>query len=317
MMTMIDIFGENVKNCAIVGHVHPDGDCAGSVTAAYLYLTENCPGLTVVPFLEPLPSEIAFLTDGIPVRSDDGAEEQFDLCISLDASDLYRIGAGKKAFESAKKTWCLDHHETNSGFADENYVLPDASSTCEVLCTKFDMERISKDAAVRLYTGMVHDTGVFTYDCTSGSTLRYAADLIDKGIPFTDIIRESVKDEAYSVLKLKAEVIANSTFYPEERLLYAEAPVEMQHKYGLTSRDLSSVVVALSDTKEADVILFMYQYEDLSWKGSMRSRCDISVSELASALGGGGHRKAAGFSVEDHPELARDMIRAKLREKAE
>lgn len=314
MTTKNDFFSKDVRKVAVVGHVHPDGDCAGSVTAAYLYLTENCPELEVVPFLEPLPDNLRFLTENIPVREDDGDGEIFDQCICLDCASQERIGAGKKAFENAVRTICMDHHETNTGFADESYIIPDCSSTCEVLCGRLHMDRISEETAVRLYTGMVHDSGLFAYDCTAGSTMRYAAELIEKGIDFSEIVRKSFTEESYSVMKFTSEVISKSVLDPEIHFLSAQADQALLLKYGLDTRDIGSVVAQLNKVREADVVLFSYQYEDGSWKASLRSKNDINVADIAFRLGGGGHRKAAGFSTAETPEKICEKISDYIRE---
>ena len=114
--------------------------------------------------------------------------KRYDLCITCDSSDAERLGAFRPYFDTAKHTFCVDHHVTNRGFAEENCVEPDASSASEVVCTLLDMEKIDLAAAECFYTGIVHDTGVFKFSCTSGRTMEIAGKLMDKGIDTTEII---------------------------------------------------------------------------------------------------------------------------------
>ena len=86
-----------------------------------------------------------------------------------------RLGFSSSVFENAKETVCIDHHISNESFADLNYIVPDASSTSELVVTLLDEEKISKESAEALYMGIAHDTGVFRYSCTSPETMENAA----------------------------------------------------------------------------------------------------------------------------------------------
>lgn len=300
MNNISEVITEELKRVAVVGHVRPDGDCVGSVMGIYHYLTDNYKKLTVTPYLEPMTENLKFMTEGICVREDDGAGEDYDLVISSDASDLNRIGAGKAAFMEAlekHRTVCIDHHVTNPMFADVNHVEAEASSASEVVAGLLDMDKVSLKAATCLYTGIIHDSGVFRFDSTSPRTLRISADLIEKGVPFSLIIQESVSNEPIMQLKMFARVLNEGVLYKDERIFVGRASTELQKELGLTPRELGSVVMYLNYIQEADGELFMYQNEDGSWKGSLRSKTDLDVAAIAAAFGGGGHKKAAGFSV--------------------
>ena len=106
----------------------------------------------------------------------------YDLCIVLDAGDKERIGDFSNYFDSAAATACIDHHITNSGFAQMMHVCPDRSATSEVLFTLMDDAFVDKNVAECLYMGIVHDTGVFKHSNTTGETMRIAGELIDKGM---------------------------------------------------------------------------------------------------------------------------------------
>ncbi len=318
MNNISEVITEELRRVAVVGHVRPDGDCVGSVMGIYHYLTDNYKYLEVTPYLEPMTENLKFMVEGITVREDSGAGEDYDLVISSDASDIGRIGAGKDAFTEAKtknRTVCIDHHVTNPNFADVNHVEPEASSASEVVTGLLDREKISLLAATCLYTGIIHDSGVFRFDSTSPRTLRIAADLIEKGVPFSLIIQDSVSNEPIQQLKAFAHVLNEGVLYEDERIFVGRASTALQESLGLTPRELGSVVMYLNYIKEADVELFMYQNPDGTWKGSLRSKSPVDVAAIAASFGGGGHKKAAGFSVSDEElEDAIEKVRALKKE---
>ena len=312
MNNLLSCITGGIRRVGIVGHVRPDGDCAGSVMAAYHYLRDNVPSLEIVPFLQELPYGIRFLTEHCPVRTDDGAGERFDLMISLDAAAENRIGAGAAAFLSCENTVCIDHHQTCTAFGKQNVIDPKASSACEVLYRLLSRDRISYDTAVCLYTGIIHDTGALRFDNVSPETVLIVSDLIARKIPFTEIIEKSFTEKSLKEMKITGEIIKNSRLFEKEHFLYGTCDLEMQRRYGLSSSELGSVVAAMNEVREARVVLFMYQFEDGTYKGSLRSKCSVDVAEIALRYGGGGHVKAAGFSYDGDPDTAAEEIRRLL-----
>ena len=307
MRTIEECLAHAPKRIMLCGHKHPDGDCVGAVMGLYHYLNENS-SCTVVPYLETPIESLQFLTEGFPFRSDDGNGEQFDLAIALDASDIERITAGLAAFQQAVEKIVIDHHETNTLFGDRNHVVPDASSTCEVLTALMQEEKIGTDAAAALFTGIVCDSGVFRYDSTTPETLRTAARLIGKGIPFSWIIEHTNVERKYDELKIASAIIHDSVFLPEERFAYAVADRDIQEKYGVFSKDLGNVVTDLNSIADTDAVLFIY-WNGERYKGSLRSKSAIDVAAIAASLGGGGHIRAAGFDSDLAPE---EIVRAVL-----
>ena len=167
----LDAIIEDKNVIGIAGHVRPDGDCVGSTLAVYNYIKDNYPEKDVRIYLEPIPNIFKFLKRADEIRSDYKDDVVFDLFIAEDCGDLGRLGNAAKYFENAKSTLCIDHHVSNSSFADENYIFPKASSTCELVFELIDRQKLTLQIAECLYTGMVHDTGVFQYSCTSAKTM--------------------------------------------------------------------------------------------------------------------------------------------------
>ena len=178
MMKLDDVFTQNIKTCAIVGHVSPDGDAVGSTAALFLYVRRNYPWIDAELYLERPKESLMFLPGLSDVFFETPEESTRDLFVSCDVSSTDRFGVAGNLFPLAKKTFCIDHHVSNPLFADINVVDADASSCAEVLYGLMDPAKIDLDIATALYTGLVHDSGVFQYSNTRGKTLRVAADLL-------------------------------------------------------------------------------------------------------------------------------------------
>ncbi len=106
------------------------------------------------------------------------------ICLSHWIAGIWEDLDFRQSFSKKAVRFCVDHHVSNQSFADQNYIMPDASSTSELIYNLLDYGKMSVETAECLYTGMVHDTGVFRYSCTHPSTMRAAAALMEKGIDF-------------------------------------------------------------------------------------------------------------------------------------
>ena len=141
---MIDNFNEllsNSKTVAISGHIRPDGDCVGSCMAMYNYVATYYPKIEVHVYLDPIPNIFKFFKNADKIEDVHTLPEDtvFDLYIALDCSEGHRLGDAFNFFSKAKHTVCIDHHLTNGGFAEFSYIIPDDSSTCELIYNQFDI----------------------------------------------------------------------------------------------------------------------------------------------------------------------------------
>lgn len=163
-MILSDIL-KDVKSVGITGHIRPDGDCTGSVLALYNYIVENMPETDVDLYLEQPGSEFYYLKNIDKIKNTP-EDKKYDVFFVLDCSSLDRIEPFISCFNNASKTVCIDHHVSNTGFTDLSKIEPQASSACEVLYGTMDADKISRNVAECIYTGIIHDTGVFKYSCT-------------------------------------------------------------------------------------------------------------------------------------------------------
>lgn len=313
-MTEIDSFLMDADTIGISGHVRPDGDCVGSTLAVYNYIKDYYPDKTVKLFLEPSPNIFKFMQRSDEIDNTFSYDRQFDLYIALDCSDLGRLGSAAEFFKGAKRTMCIDHHVTNGAFADENYIFPDASSTCELVYELLPKERLTMHIAECIYTGMVHDTGVFQYSCTSKKTMDIAGSLMEMGIDYSKIIDETFYTKTFSQNKILGQALIKSELYLDGDVIFTWISLDEMRKYDVLPKHLDGIVNQLRITKDVKIAVFLYENEDGTYKGSLRVNGDYDVSAIASIFGGGGHVKAAGFTIDGPVDIARDRIIGAIKE---
>ncbi|MDD6106149.1 MAG: bifunctional oligoribonuclease/PAP phosphatase NrnA [Ruminococcus sp.] len=287
---------EGVKTVGIGGHIRPDGDCVGSCMALYLYIRTYFPDIDVTVYLDhpkPIFGHIECI-DEIKTEADDSV---FDLFITCDVSARDRLALAGALFEKAKKTVCIDHHVSNPGFADINHVQGDISSCCEVLYRILDSEKVTLPIATAIYTGMVHDTGVFQYSSTSPETMRIAGELMKTGIPFSRIIDESFYQKTYLQNQVMGRVLAESILLQNGTCIIGYMRRRDMDFYGVEGSDLDGIVSQLRLTKGVEVAIFIYETETQTFKVSLRSNGKVDVSKVAVFFGGGGHTRAAGCDL--------------------
>lgn len=287
----------DVQTVAIGGHVRPDGDCVGSCMALYQYMKLNYPEISTDVYLEPIPEKFEFISGTEMIRHEIEGDRVYDLFICLDCGDKSRLGFSAPLFENAKRTFCVDHHISNLSFADENYIVPDASSTSELIYDLLDKEKISKDIAECLYMGIVHDTGVFQYSCAKPKTFRIAADLLEKGIDASGLIDATYYEKTYAQNRAFGRALLESILFMDGYCIASSMKKSDMEFHGVTPKDLEGIVSQLRITKGVEVAIFGYEIEKDLYKVSLRSKKKIDVSKIASYFGGGGHVRAAGCTM--------------------
>ena len=290
--TMIDQAGKIV----ILGHVNPDGDCVGSCLAVYNYIKEWDSSRAVTVRLERVPSKFSYLS-GFDAIETEAGEETYDLCICLDSSDEERLGDFKSCFDRSAKTICIDHHITNCGYAQENVIDGHASSACEVVYGQLDESRISKRVAECIYTGIIHDTGVFKYSNTSRKTMEIAGKMMEKGIDFGTIIDGSFYKKTYVQNQIMGRAVLESITFLDGRCIFSVVRKKDMDFYGVDKSDLDGIVDQLRVIDGIECAIFLYETGIHQFKVSLRSNSIVDVSRIAAYFGGGGHVRAAGCTM--------------------
>ncbi|MBQ8306596.1 MAG: bifunctional oligoribonuclease/PAP phosphatase NrnA [Blautia sp.] len=297
-MKQIEEILKEVRTVGIGGHVRPDGDCIGSCMALYLYLRKNCPQIDADVYLEEPRAIFSYIEGMDEVRTEPDPDKVYDLFITCDVSSRDRLAVAGPCFDRALRTACIDHHVSNNGFAGVNHVEGAVSSACEVLYGLMDPQRIDKAVATALYTGMVHDTGVFQYSSTSPDTMRIAGELMRYGFDFSRIIEESFYQKTYLQNQVMGRVLAESIMLMDGKCIIGFLRRRDMDFYGVTGMDLEGVVSQLRLTAGIEVAMFLYETSTQTFKVSLRSNRRVDVSRVASYFGGGGHVRAAGCDMQ-------------------
>lgn len=293
---------ELVKNCTrigITGHENPDGDCTGACCGLALYLRKVLPEAVVDIYLEP-PAES--LVRNIPgaetiISEVTGNEDYYDAFVVLDSAPD-RVGKPVELYNRAGMKINIDHHRTNPGSDDtECYIDGEASSACELVYEVIDHDEIDEKIAQALYVGIVTDTGVFQYSNTSESTMIAAGNLMSYGFDHTSVIREVFFERTF----LQARILGTALMKAESdlggKLIMCCFDKKTLDELGAERKDLDGISAQLLLTEGADCSVFLHESEAGLWRASMRSLHVTKVSEIAAKFGGGGHLRAAGFTI--------------------
>ncbi len=281
------------ENIAICGHIRPDGDCIGSCMSMYMYIKKMYPDKNVYVYFEQIQDVFEYISC-IDEAITDYRDVNADLFIALDCGDMERLGKAKTYFEKAKHTINIDHHISNQMYAEINHVEPESSSACEVLYELLDEANIDLDIATALYTGIIHDTGVFKYSNTSRRTMEIGGVLLEKGVTADTIIDESFYEKTYEQNLIMGRCMLESKRYLDGQCIVSVATKAMLDEYNVTSSDLDGVVNQLRITKGVKVAVFIYEKDENEYKVSLRANGNVDVNKVAVEFGGGGHVKAAG-----------------------
>lgn len=290
---------KGAETIGISGHIRPDGDCVGAVMGLYLYLKKVCPHAQIQVMLEK-PAEIfSCIKDIEEINSDfTPITDAFDVFIALD-TEKSRLGEAEKFYDGAKKKINIDHHISNaSGCGDVNYVVPEASSTSELIYDVIEEEKINEAIAKALYIGIIHDTGIFQYSNTSPKTLKIAAELIRYGFDFSALIDKTFYEKTYVQNQILGRALLESFLFMNGKCVVSMIDKKTMAFYNVAPHDLDGIVNQLRSTKDVECAIFMYQTDVLEYKVSLRSNGAVDVSEVAVFFGGGGHKKAAGATMQ-------------------
>ncbi|MGN0152219.1 MAG: bifunctional oligoribonuclease/PAP phosphatase NrnA [Wujia sp.] len=287
---------ERAASIAILGHIRPDGDCVGSCLGLYNYITDNYSEKKVVVYLQPVSDKFCFLRGADMIRNIPD-HESYELAVSLDCGDTDRHGEFAPIYADACHKLCLDHHRSNEGFGDLCICDPDASSTCEILYRQLDPDKIGRECAEAIYLGIVHDTGVFKYPCTTEETMRIAGQMISKGARSQYVIDETFYKVNYNQNRLTGSALLQARLDLNGKVISTCVTKEMFELYHANKDDTDGIVDKLRVTDGIEVAVFIYQLDDDIYKFSLRSVSYVDVSRIAVSFGGGGHIRAAGFEA--------------------
>ena len=287
----------------IVPHQNPDGDALGSATALAEYLMHlNKPVQIFVP--APIPKKLAFLPHLHLATNDPAIFEQTDkdTIVVLDSGDLAYAGIAHLVPRPHHTLINIDHHATNQKYGRVNLVVPNASATSQIIFYLFKQNRVpySHQAATALLTGLVGDTENFTNQATGSETLAIGGELMRGGANLKLIGQNLNKNKTPNILKLWGVIFSRLTKVEKMDLVYTYMTRADVAKYEITEdQESEGIANYLNNLGEAKIILILKEAADGKIKGSLRTTKEgTDVSLIARKLGGGGHKKAAGFTAD-------------------
>lgn len=288
---------QGASRIAITGHVRPDGDCVGSCLALFQYLQKRMPQAQVRVYLE-RPADIFSEIRGYD-QIDSVCEDTdpYDVFFVLDSVPERMMEAAKKIYDRAIKTINIDHHISNEGAGDLSWVVPEASSTAELIYELIDKSAMDADMAMAIYIGIIHDTGVFQYSNTSPRIMEIGAKLIGYGFDFSRLILETFYQRTYVQSQVLGRVLLESIRFMDGSCIVSCLDRKIMDFYDVGSKDLEGIVNHLRNIKGIHCAIFMYQTDVLEYKVSLRSDERVDVSRVAAFFGGGGHKRAAGCTM--------------------
>lgn len=295
MMNLTDEL-KGIKSVAVSGHIRPDGDCVGSTMAVYLYLRKNMPDIDTHIYLEKPADIFDVIKDIDKIEPAEDVNREFDAFICIDCSKD-RLGAAEKIFDKAKKTINIDHHITNSGDGDVNYIDADASSASELVYDVLDKDKLDIEIAKALYIGIIHDTGVLQYSCVSPKTLVTTSELIKYGFDFPALIHSTFYEKTYLQSQILGRALLESFLMLDGKVSVSCVDRKMMEFYQVEPYDLDGIVNQLRYIRGVEVSIFMYQLATMEYKVSLRAGGKVDVSKIAAKFGGGGHIRAAGCTM--------------------
>jgi phosphoesterase RecJ-like protein len=299
----------------VTTHENPDGDALGSILGMKLALDQL--GKDAVLYLSgvtPLPQEYGFMAlDGLTRTPPADASER--VVIALDCANERRLGPDPDLLARAPLVIDIDHHHDNTRFGDVSVVVPDASSTGEILHELFAELGIelTPEIAESLYIALVTDTGRFQYANTTPKTLRLAAELVEAGANVHRVFQDVYENVAFAKLKLLARALEKARVYEGGRMIVSDLERDDFTAAGAAEPFSEGIIDFLRAVEGTELVALIREPPTQNGpkrRISLRTRAeDIDVSAIARKSGGGGHRQAAGFSSEDTVDEITDFIR--------
>ena len=299
----------------LCGHVSPDGDCLGSQLALYHALTIMGKHATcILVHDEPTPFELSFLPGiggMVPASSYAGPCSVF---IGLDVPTRKRIGeAAEKLLDRATISITVDHHAIDTTMCDYVYVDPDSASASMLVweLVKILVDEPPKECALCAYTGIITDTGGFRFQNSDAEAFASAAELVAYGVDAAKVAAQVYQNRTVASLELEALIINRMSLLGDGRIALSWVSAEDFAKLGATKADAEPLINVLRSVSGVTIACVLRGQDD-HVRASLRSKDETDVSLLARELGGGGHKAAAGFTLNMPLEDAVPFVSEKL-----
>ena len=295
----------NAKRIGIFTHEAPDGDAIGSSLALYMGLKQLKKDVDVIT--GEYSKSFSFLACLDEIKSEGMGD--YDLCISLDCADRKRLYDLNNSFDKAGITISIDHHASNTYYADLNYVEDRSPAACKTLVKILKRlgVNINKEIGQALMVGIITDSGGFRYDTVDDETFEFAAQMLDVGVNISDIYLNTFGVQTKAQFELTSIATSRLKFLSKNRVAITYITEEDLKKTKAQIGDHEGIVNVGRNIEGVVVSIFLREAED-GYKVSFRSNNDVDVSEIAKVFGGGGHSRAAGCFIDGPLDKAMDRL---------
>lgn len=295
MVPIIERLKREEREILIFTHENPDGDAIGSMLALYLFLKKK--GKNVIPAMK---DNLPYIYNFLPAHQDIKKlpiEKEFETAILVDAASKERAGIQINAKEIIR----IDHHIGGKFESLYDYVevgSPSTTSLVTQILMEWDIDSIDKDIATCLYTGLITDTGSFRYNNTNQQTFEIAKFLVSKGADPFYISKMVFERTKLSTMMLLQKTLSTLEIYHEGKVAVLTVFREFLDQTGALEEETEGFVNFARSLDGVEVAVLMIQKEDLkTWRVSLRGKGNVNVQKIASELGGGGHKDAAGCRI--------------------
>jgi phosphoesterase RecJ-like protein len=301
-------------------HLNPDGDALGSMLGVALGLRRIAGELGIArlqatyPGRSALPEPFRRLPGLDLLTPPADTDPAPDAMLAFDVASIERLGELAERLAGAPVSIVLDHHASNTSFGKINLVDPAAAATSVLSDGLLGRLGVPLDAQIAecLYVALATDTGSFKFDSTTPGVHELAARLLATGIPIGEISRRLFDSRPFGAVRLFGEAMGRARLEPDGvGFVWTYATLDDLRRFQQRPAVLEALIDAVRCVEEADVSCVVKQVAARDWTVSLRSKGAVDVSAIAVALGGGGHKFAAGFT--GHGSV--DEVIAKIRER--
>ncbi len=295
---------------AVLMHKSPDGDaigCAYSLCTALRRL-----GKKAQPYCsDPIPDKYAYITERL-------APQTFEpkCIVTVDLADQQLFGDKLECFKN-KVDLCIDHHGSNTGFAEYGIVDASAGACTQILVRIIELMGVDIDPYIAdaIFTGITTDTGCFKYSNATAASFRIAANMIEKGAQSARINRVMFDTKSRERLEAEKLALASVRFYCNGKIATISVTKDMLEKSGADESDTEGIASIPRQIEGVKVGITIREKEDGAYKISLRTTDDIDASKICAVFGGGGHKAAAGCQIKGSAgEVEKKLVEAASRE---
>jgi len=303
---------EESQTIAICAHTSPDGDAIGSTLGLAEVIESAWPDKSVTCLLAdpgPIPRVYRFLPGAERLVHVADYHLDPDLFICVDLSHPSRLNEAQVVLGRSRKVAVFDHHPADDRFWDAGVVRPDAAAT-GVIIAEFAFHvthSISDTTAQNLFCAIVTDTGRFQYQNADCEAFETASVLVDAGASPSEVALRVYQSDRLAYMHLEAKVLGRITTFEHGRIAYSYATTADLDATGVSVDECDGLIDIVRCVEGSEVALFLKEVPGGEVRGNLRAKTDLDISSVARGLGGGGHKAAAGFTIEGDIDQALSM----------